>query len=172
MDVKGPRHPYASSKAVRIRCLSELASRTLGMATALPAPYSNFTGETMSIGRGYILLLRVFLLAAALCAACNPAWAHAIIVESTPKINDVVTGPVLQIKLRFNVRVDSARSKLTLILPDGNSREVAIPKQVSPDSISATILKILPGSYHLHWQVLAGDGHITQGDIPFTVTPP
>ena len=26
-----------------------------------------------------------------------------------------------------------------------------------------------PGDYVLHWQVLATDGHITRGDVPFTV---
>jgi len=27
------------------------------------------------------------------------------------------------------------------------------------------------GAYSLRWQVLAIDGHITRGDVPFTVTP-
>jgi copper resistance protein C len=115
------------------------------------------------------LLLRGLLLAATLCAGAGLARAHAIIVESTPKMNDVVSGPVLEIKLRFNVRIDGARSKLTLILPDGTARPVELPSQPSPDALSATVPQIVPGSYHLHWQVLAGDGHITQGDIPFSV---
>jgi methionine-rich copper-binding protein CopC len=109
------------------------------------------------------------LLVGMLCLLAEAAWAHAIIVESTPKVNDVITGPVLEIKLRFNVRIDGARSKLTLVLPDGTSHPVEFPKQPSPDSLSATVPKLLPGNYQLHWQVLAGDGHITQGDIPFSV---
>ena len=28
-----------------------------------------------------------------------------------------------------------------------------------------------PGDYVARWQVLAVDGHITRGDVPFTVTP-
>jgi len=28
------------------------------------------------------------------------------------------------------------------------------------------------GAYRLRWQVLASDGHITRGEIPFTVTSP
>jgi copper resistance protein C len=115
-----------------------------------------------ALRKGIFLLAAVWLLA-------GQAWAHAIIVESTPKVNGVVTGPVLEIKLRFNVRIDGARSQLTLVLPDGTSRAVEFPQQLSPDSLSATVPKILPGTYQLHWQVLASDGHITQGDIPFTV---
>lgn len=109
------------------------------------------------------------LLVGALCVLAGMAWAHAIIVESTPKANEVINGSVLEIKLRFNVRIDGARSKLTLVLPDGTSRPVEVPQQPSPDSLSATVPKLLPGRYQLHWQVLAGDGHITQGDIPFSV---
>ena len=119
--------------------------------------------------RSSILLSRGWLLVAILCLVSNLAWSHAIILESTPRINDVISGPVLEIKLKFNVRIDGARSKLTLVLPDGTSRPVELPQQASPDSISATVPQILPGNYHLHWQVLAGDGHITQGDIPFSV---
>jgi methionine-rich copper-binding protein CopC len=104
-----------------------------------------------------------------ICLLGGSAAAHAIIVESSPKMNEVVTGPVLEIKLRFNVRIDGARSKLTLVLPDGTARAVDFPQQSSPDSLSATVPSILPGSYQLHWQVLASDGHITQGDIPFSV---
>ncbi len=116
-----------------------------------------------------IVLRNGCLLLAMLCWLAGTAWAHAIIVESTPKINDVINGSVLEINLRFNVRIDGARSKLTLVLPDGTSRPVEFPRQSSPDSLSATVARLLPGKYQLHWQVLAGDGHITQGDIPFSV---
>ncbi len=115
------------------------------------------------------LPLRVFLLATILLIAAVSAWAHAIILESTPKVNGVVVGPVVEIKLRFNVRIDGARSRLTLILPDGAFRTVDLLQQASPDSLSATVAKLSPGNYQLHWQVLAGDGHSTQGNIPFSV---
>jgi methionine-rich copper-binding protein CopC len=114
-------------------------------------------------------LRRGFFLLATICFLAGQSWAHAIILESTPKVNGVVTGPVLEIRLKFNVRIDGARSQLTLVLPDGTARAVEFPQQPSPDSLSATVPKLLPGNYQLHWQVLASDGHITQGDIPFTV---
>jgi methionine-rich copper-binding protein CopC len=104
----------------------------------------------------------------------NPgrAGAHAIIVESTPQVNGVVTGPRLEVKLRFNERVDGSRSRLTLVSPDGVSHTIRLSQQASPDSLLATVPDLAPGRYQLHWQVLAGDGHITQGTIPFTVTAP
>ncbi len=112
------------------------------------------------------------LIAALFSLSPERAWAHAIIVESSPKMNGVVTGPVVEIKLRFNVRIDGPRSRLTLVQPDGTSRAVEVLQQPSPDSLAATISGLRPGNYQLHWQVLASDGHITQGDIPFTVTAP
>jgi methionine-rich copper-binding protein CopC len=115
------------------------------------------------------LALNGWLLLGVLGLLAGAAWAHAIIVDSTPKMHDVITGPVLEIKLRFNVRIDGGRSKLTLIQPNGTTRAVELPQQLSPDSLAATVPELSPGSYRLHWQVLASDGHITQGDIPFSV---
>ena len=115
------------------------------------------------------LPLRSLLLATTLCIGSVLAWAHAIVVESSPKMNGVVTGPVVEIKLRFNVRIDGPRSRLTLVKPDGTSHAVEVLQQPSPDSLTATVSGLRPGNYQLHWQVLASDGHITQGDIPFTV---
>jgi methionine-rich copper-binding protein CopC len=37
--------------------------------------------------------------------------------------------------------------------------------------LTATVT-LTPGTYVLRWQVLAIDGHITRGDVPFTVTEP
>jgi len=100
------------------------------------------------------------------------AWAHAVIVESTPAVNAVVTGPAIDIKLRFNSRIDGSRSKLTLIAPDNSPHTVTLAQQTSPDLLSAKVQSLTPGKYQLHWQVLANDGHITQGNIPFSVVNP
>lgn len=99
-------------------------------------------------------------------------WGHAVIVESTPKANDVISGPTLQIKVRFNARIDSKRSKLTLMAPDGALRAIPLAQQVSADSLMANVSNLQSGKYQLHWQVLASDGHISQGDISFSVVNP
>ncbi|HMK31366.1 MAG TPA: copper resistance CopC family protein [Terriglobales bacterium] len=95
--------------------------------------------------------------------------AHAILVETIPKINGKVAGPEIVIKLRFNVRVDAARSRLTLVLPDGSSHPLPITKQEKPDRLDSKASGLHAGSYRIRWQVLASDGHITNGEIPFTV---
>jgi copper resistance protein C len=103
--------------------------------------------------------------------AVAPAAAHAILLESSPALKSAVTGPDVPIKLRFNVRIDALRSRLTLIHPDGSAHTLEISKQTPADTLSAEATGLAAGTYRLRWQVLASDGHITRGEIPFTVTP-
>lgn len=99
-----------------------------------------------------------------------PAAAHAVLLESIPAVKSAVPGPNVPIKLRFNVRVDSLRSRLTLIRPDGSTQALDISKQTPADTLSALAGGLAAGAYRLRWQVLASDGHITRGEIPFIVT--
>jgi methionine-rich copper-binding protein CopC len=93
--------------------------------------------------------------------------AHALLEESTPAAGSTV-GPKLEIKLRFNTRIDGKRSQLELITPLGKSQPVALESQDSPQIVSAHVA-LSDGAYRLRWQVLAVDGHITRGEIPFNV---
>ncbi|HXZ78639.1 MAG TPA: copper resistance CopC family protein [Terriglobales bacterium] len=97
------------------------------------------------------------------------ALAHAILVETSPAIHGKVKGPEVVIKLRFNVRVDATRSRLSLVQPDGSSRPLPIAKQDKPDWLGSKASGLRAGSYRIRWQVLSSDGHITNGEIPFTV---
>ena len=110
----------------------------------------------------------VFLIAGATLLP-SPAAAHAIIVSSDPAVDAVVRPPSLPVMLRFNSRIDRERSRLTLLRPDGSSQPVALALDGRPDTLAAKLDGLVPGRYRLRWQVLAIDGHITRGDIPFTV---
>ena len=90
-------------------------------------------------------------------------------MESTPKINSSVKGPDVPITLRFNVRIDGSRSRLHLVAPDGSVRSLPQAKQPGPDTLQTQVTGLQPGAYKLQWQVLASDGHISRGEIPFTV---
>jgi len=100
----------------------------------------------------------------------HSAMAHAILLESNPSINSAVAGPNIPIKLRFNVRIDSTRSRLTLVKPDASTQSLAITKDGRADALASQAQGLLPGEYRIRWQVLASDGHITRGEIPFQVT--
>lgn len=114
----------------------------------------------------------ILLAAIAVSFAALPADAHAVLLESTPALKSSVKGPDVPIKLRFNVRIDVVRSRLTLIRPDGSSQTLEVSKQSPADTLAASASGLTPGEYRLRWQALASDGHITRGEIPFTVTAP
>lgn len=104
-----------------------------------------------------------------LCLAGGPAHAHAILEESQPPDRGRVAAGPVAFKLRFNARIDRERSRLTLTGPGGIKTIPPIEPESAPD-IVATKADLAPGAYVLRWQVLAVDGHITRGDVAFTVT--
>lgn len=114
--------------------------------------------------------LAALLLALPLIGAA-PAEAHAIIVVAEPAVGAVLQAPSVPVRLRFNSRIDPGRSRLTLTRPDGSSLPLPLAASDSPDTLAAEIHGLAPGRYRLRWQVLAVDGHITRGDIPFSIAP-
>jgi copper resistance protein C len=95
---------------------------------------------------------------------------HAILKETSPAANSKVAGPDVPIMLKYNVRIDAKLSKLQLLHPDNSTSFLTIEAQTSPDTLNAKATGLTPGAYRIRWQVLAPDGHITRGEIPFTVT--
>jgi methionine-rich copper-binding protein CopC len=128
-------------------------------------------------GEGGILRCKLYkhsisiLLALILVAGfARAAWAHAILMESKPALHASVKGPEVAIWLRFNVRIDGSRSRLRLVTPDGSQQTLPLPRQSSPDILQSQAGGLTPGTYKLQWQVLASDGHMSKGEVPFTVT--
>ena len=115
--------------------------------------------------------LMAFLLAAWAVLGPSPATGHAIVLAADPAVDAVVHGPSAPVVLRFNSRLDHTRSRLTLLRPDGSSTVLALKDTAKPETLAATMIGLAPGSYRLRWQMLAIDGHITRGDIPFKVAP-
>ena len=113
----------------------------------------------------------IFLLVLAIAAVPSIAQAHAILEESTPPSGASVKPGPLELRFRYNSRIDHARSRLTLIRPDRTKDTIPIAAEAPPDIIDAHV-ELSPGAYVIRWQVLAVDGHITRGDVPITVAAP
>jgi len=109
------------------------------------------------------------LLALVALASPRSAAAHAILEASQPPARGSVSAGPVTFRLRFNSRIDHPRSRLTLIRPDKSRGELPMAPDDPPDVLTATAT-LAQGAYVLRWQVLAIDGHITRGDLPFTVT--
>lgn len=98
----------------------------------------------------------------------RPAFAHAMLVSSTPAANATVHSGDTAIELRFNSRVDGARSTLVLVKPDGKTEKLTLDTQHGATMLD-THTTLQAGKYLIRWQALAPDGHITRGEIPFVV---
>jgi copper resistance protein C len=109
--------------------------------------------------------------ATTLVISAGQTQAHAILEASDPKPGGNLRAGSVALKLRFNSRIDRTRSRLTLTRSDQTRGTPPIDPEGPPDLLTSTVT-LTPGAYVLRWQVLAIDGHITRGDVPFTVTEP
>jgi copper resistance protein C len=114
---------------------------------------------------------RVAIVIAFGVALFAPKWAlaHAVLVSSKPGVNSTVSGPEVAVLLKYNSRVDMEHSTLTLLDPEGKVEKVVIEGEPEPGVLSAKLTGLVKGAYVLRWQVLATDGHITRGKVPFQV---
>jgi len=115
------------------------------------------------------------LLAAPMLLLASAAQAHAIIRLSEPVAGARVSPGPVRLRLVFNSRLDHARSAL-FVAPvrlggGGTADEVRV--DLAADCPAAELIgttqALAAGAWRIRWQVLALDGHITRGDIPFTV---
>jgi methionine-rich copper-binding protein CopC len=117
-----------------------------------------------------VAMTKQVLTAMALALAVTPlGLAHAVLVEATPAINASVPGPDIAVQLRFNSRIDAARSQLSVVLPGQSVRPLPLAPQTSPETLNSRVTGLGSGTYRLRWQVLAADGHITRGEVPFQI---
>ena len=115
------------------------------------------------------MLCLMTAVAVALVSVPRVAFAHAVLLQSTPSVNSIIHGPAVSMVLKFNSRVDGSRSRISVVDQSGQSKEIELDKQEALDTLTAHASKLSPGKYAIHWQVLSADGHITRGEVPFEV---
>jgi copper resistance protein C len=124
----------------------------------------------MKVRRNWIVQVSAGVLALVLVLVAGRfTEGHAILKSSSPAANSTVAGPDVVVTLKYNVRIDATRSKVQLAHPDNSVTDLPLEKQVSADTLSSKATGLAPGAYKIQWQVLAPDGHITRGVVPFMV---
>ena len=116
-------------------------------------------------------VVRYLALALILCTI-PAAFAHAVLLESTPAVHAKVEGVSCTVRLKFNLRVDGKRSRVILVRPDRTTRTLPIDSQSSDSVLLGNLDHLTPGEHRIRWQVLAADGHISRGEVPFVVVAP
>ncbi|CCJ06572.1 Copper resistance protein CopC [Methylocystis sp. SC2] len=113
-----------------------------------------------------------FLLSLILAFALGraPCLAHAALISASPQDGATVPSGDVVIQLRFNSRIDSKLSRLTL-LKTAADQSVVQPLETSPvsEGLKARAPDLRSGAYTLEWQILSLDGHLTQGRLNFRV---
>lgn len=102
----------------------------------------------------------------------GPALAHALLLDSQPKTGAVISPGSIDFLLRYNSRVDSLRSRLVLKDGHGGKQRLTVEAGADAASLKAHGDDLGPGAYVLHWEVLSVDGHISRGDLGFSVGTP
>jgi copper resistance protein C len=97
----------------------------------------------------------------------HAAFAHAVLVKSSPAEGKTVKVGDVEITLTYNSRIDALHSSLHLVGPDGKAQTLAVDAHAAPNLLVSKAAGLAAGTYKLQWQVQASDGHISRGVITF-----
>lgn len=111
----------------------------------------------------------VVLAVALLFLLPHAAFAHAVLVKSSPAQGASVKAGHVDITLTYNSRIDALHSSLHLVGPDGKAQTLAVDAHAAPNLLVAKADGLSAGAYKLEWQVQASDGHISRGVVEFRV---
>jgi methionine-rich copper-binding protein CopC len=115
------------------------------------------------------LAILLGLSAAMVAVSTGIAHAHAIVVAAQPAMNSTVAQGELEIRLDFNSQIDRQRSRLSLQRPDGSEIVIALAPDSPVGVLAGRAQATQSGRWKLRWQVLSLDGHITRGEVRFSV---
>ncbi|HTR45267.1 MAG TPA: copper resistance CopC family protein [Thermodesulfovibrionales bacterium] len=108
-----------------------------------------------------------------LWAGSGLACAHSVVIESSPKDNEVLTRAPREVLLRFNVKIEKSLARIRLETRGGREIPQAQPtescRHESPDRLTISLPDLGPGDYLLRYKVLSMDGHATSGVLHFRV---
>lgn len=99
-------------------------------------------------------------------------FAHAYVQESSPAEGATLAQPPAEIRIRYTEAIEVRFSKVSLL--NGFGEPVGGTSQ-GAEGDRMLVLALPPleqGAYTAQWQVLAKDGHVTEGTIRFSVGEP
>ncbi|WP_162274312.1 copper resistance CopC/CopD family protein [Paenibacillus crassostreae] len=100
------------------------------------------------------------------------SYAHAYLQQSSPSANDIISQSPSKITLQFNESVQP--SFHSILVTNSSGERVELDDSYIPDDqlnrLESNLKPNLPdGLYVIQWNVISGDGHPIEGDIPFQV---
>ncbi|PYE45415.1 copper resistance protein CopC [Paenibacillus barcinonensis] len=113
-----------------------------------------------------VVLLGLFMLP-------SNSYAHTKLIDSTPKVDEVVTKELDEITLQFNTRIEMLS---TFTLWDEHNTAIALGStEISEDTMKRKLIAaddLQNGTYRLDWKIVGKDGHPIEGQYTFQVNIP
>jgi methionine-rich copper-binding protein CopC len=101
------------------------------------------------------------------------ASAHAFLDHADPKVGSTADKPPTELKIWFTEEVEPSFSTITVSTSDDKQIDKKDSHLDEKDKklLIVSLPALAPGTYKVHWHVVASDTHTTQGDFKFTVKP-
>jgi len=119
-----------------------------------------------TFGLGLILsLVCIFLFPASI-------YAHAYLQQSTPSANEIVVDSPSKITLQFNESIQPAFHSIQVTNSAGERVDLddSYIADNQPKTLEGSVRPNLPdGQYIIGWNIISGDGHPLEGNIPFQI---
>lgn len=116
-------------------------------------------------------LALVFIAATALSA--QSAFAHAIVVRTSPAQGGVGSGNIGKVEVWYDAGIRDAFVALAVVSSSGervDKRDAAIDGS-DPSHVSVNVNQLSPGKYTARYRALSADGHIVSGSWNFDIHP-
>src|SRR5581483_1962614 len=174
--VKRTKAASASGSPSRAANAQRVASSMSSTTLTIAQPMACSTAGTISLfktttARGGTGVKRVAWAAVAtvivLLGLQSPAFAHAVLIRSTPPAGSTVQEPPREVVLTFSENVKPVADKIRVIGPDGNQADTG---KVTANGANVTIkLKDNPpkGTYLVSYRVISADSHPVPGGFTF-----
>jgi methionine-rich copper-binding protein CopC len=106
-------------------------------------------------------------------AGAEPVVAHSLLLGATPTPDVVLTASPLQVRLRFNNRIEKRLSRVRLVDERGAVAAALIDSRddTPADSVVARVPPLAAGAWRVEWQVFSTDGHVVSGTYGFRLAP-
>ncbi len=99
------------------------------------------------------------------------AWGHAFPDHSDPKVGSTVSGSPAQVRIWFDSDLEPAFSTLMVHNADGKmiDKRNNHVDPADPKLLEVSLPQLPPGTYLVIWNVVARDGHRTNGQFSFSI---
>jgi methionine-rich copper-binding protein CopC len=161
----GPPLDSAAVSGRHPRLLASLGER----APSTLAPGAAFPSSPTAAGQATRRLVPVLMAGVLSLLVAAPVLAHAEFVSSDPADGAVLASPPTTITLTFSEGLDSAKSSIELVGPDGSSIATAKPAGDGDETMTLGGLSLTAGSYNVKWTSVSLDTDILRGTASFTV---